>query len=191
MLEGLTGLNIKESTIGVIGTGVRFPWWYSTVFLTWARSCIYQQIGLLAGGILSHGFGARVLGYDAKPNEKGAAEHGIKYCSSLEELLPQCDIITIHCPLLPSTKHMINEDTISQMKNGVIIVNTSRGGLVKTDALVKGLKEGKIQAAGLDVYENENEYLFQESHASLMKVRRLSVFRPKKRLNLIVNRMIS
>jgi D-lactate dehydrogenase len=122
LLEGLVGINIKGKTVGLIGTG---------------------RIGLCVGKILAHGFGAEVIAYDPYP-AKDAASYGITYAKDLDELLTRSDIISIHCPLLESTKYIINENTISKMKDGVFLVNTSRGGLIDTGALIKGLKAGKF-----------------------------------------------
>jgi lactate dehydrogenase-like 2-hydroxyacid dehydrogenase len=152
LLDGLLGKNIKGKQVGLIGTG---------------------RIGLCAGKILAHGFGANVIAYDPYP-AKDAAEYGITYVQELNELLTRSDIISIHCPLLDSTKHIINEDTIARMKQGVILVNTSRGGLIDTGALIKGLKEGKFGAVGMDVYEKESEYFFQDSSDKVIQDDQLS-----------------
>jgi len=152
LLEGLLGKNIKGKTVGLIGTG---------------------KIGLCAGHILSLGFGANVIAYDPFPS-KDAAANGITYVQGLDELLTRSDIISIHCPLLDSTKHIINERTIHQMKQGVILVNTSRGGLIDTSALIKGLKENHFGAVGMDVYEKEQEYFFQDASDSIIQDDQLS-----------------
>ena len=114
LLDGLLGINICSKTIGIIGTG---------------------KIGLLTGGILSKGFGATVIAYDPYPS-KGAEEHGISYVDTLEGLLSVSDI-SLHCPLLDSTKYIINDNTLAQTKRGIIIINTSRGGLIDTYALIR------------------------------------------------------
>ncbi len=114
-LDGLLGFQIQGKTVGVLGTG---------------------NIGVCFARIMK-GFGAHVIAYDAYPDAKMAAEVGLTYCASLEEMLPQCDIISIHVPLLPSTEHLINERTLAQVKPGVIVVNTSRGKIVETQALIK------------------------------------------------------
>jgi len=152
LLDGLLGSNIHGSTVGVIGTG---------------------KIGLIAGRILSRGFGARVIAFDPYPDKKGAEENGITYVT-LDELLAQSDIITLHCPLTPSTQHIINEESIGKMKSGVVIVNTSRGGLIETKGLIKRLKEGKIKAVGMDVYERECDYFFQDGSGEIMQDDRLA-----------------
>lgn len=146
LLEGLVGINIKGKTVGLIGTG---------------------RIGLCVGKILAHGFGAKVIAYDPYP-AKDAASYGITYAQGLDELLARSDIISIHCPLLESTKYIVNENTISKMKDGVFLVNTSRGGLIDTGALIKGLKAGKFGAVGLDVYEKEQEYFFKDSSETVI-----------------------
>lgn len=114
-----------------------------------------------------------MIAYDPFPS-KDAAANGISYVQTLEELLSRSDIISIHCPLLDSTKHIINETSISQMKPGVILVNTSRGGLVDTTALIKGLKENRFGAIGMDVYEKESEYFFQDSSEKVIQDDQLS-----------------
>ena len=125
------GREMRMQTVGVVGTG---------------------HIGRVVIDILK-GFGAKVVGYDVYQNDQLKAE-GL-YVDSLEELYQQADIITLHVPSLKENIHMINDDTIAQMKDGVIIVNAARGDLIDTDALIRGLDSGKIKAAGLDVYEKE------------------------------------
>ena len=115
LLDGLVGFNISGKTIGIIGTG---------------------RIGLLTGRILAKGFQAKVIAYDPYPS-KVAEEYGITYVDTLDELLERSDIVSLHCPLAESTKYIINEDTIGKMKKGAILINTSRGGLLDTTALVK------------------------------------------------------
>jgi D-lactate dehydrogenase len=115
LLDGLLGVNIYGKTIGIIGTG---------------------KIGLLTGKILSKGFGATVIAYDPYPS-KAAEEHGISYVDTLDELLSVSDIISLHCPLMDSTKYIINDTTLAKTKRGVIIINTSRGGLIDTHALIR------------------------------------------------------
>lgn len=136
-LEGLVGFDLHGKTVGVIGTG---------------------KIGAVFCRILS-GFGCRILTYDPKPNEALVKDLGVHYVS-LEELCAKSDIISLHAPLLPSTRHMIDDKAISLMKDGVMIINTSRGALIDTPALIKGLKCSKIGAAGLDVYEEEENVFF-------------------------------
>jgi len=108
-------MNLHGKTVGLIGTG---------------------KIGLLTGKILAKGFGLNVIAYDPYPS-KDAEEHGIKYVDKLEELLKRSDIISLHCPLVDSTKYIINDNTLAQMKKGVVLINTSRGGLIDTYALIR------------------------------------------------------
>lgn len=137
-LEGLLGFQMYGRTVGIIGTG---------------------QIGLVVGKILQ-GFGCRILAYDPYPSEE-ARRLGFHY-TSLDELFSQSDIVTLHCPLTPDTYHLINEETIAKMKKGVMLINTSRGGLVDTKAVITALKEGQIGYLGLDVYEEESELFFED-----------------------------
>lgn len=134
-LNGLTGVNLFGKTAGIIGTG--------KIGLAMARIC--------------RGFGMRVIGYDLYPQEG----NGIDYVS-LDELLRESDLISLHCPLTEQTYHLIRTETINQMKNGVILVNTSRGGLVCTRDLIEGIRKGKFFAVGLDVYEEENDKVFED-----------------------------
>ena len=134
-LSGLTGFDLHGKTVGVIGTG---------------------KIGRIFAGICK-GFGMRVLAYDKFPNP----ESGLDYVE-LPELLRQADVISLHCPLTDETRHMIDADAIAQMKLGVVLVNTSRGGLVDTEALIEGLKSHKVGAACLDVYEEEGDLFYED-----------------------------
>jgi len=147
LLDGLPGFNIHGRTVGIVGTG---------------------KIGLLTGRILAKGFGATVIAYDPYPNVEAAEEYGVKYVDTLNELLARADIITLHCPLMPSTEYIINDTTIGRMKKGVVLINTSRGGLIDTYALIRGLKIGQISAVGLDVYERESSYFFADSSAKVI-----------------------
>ncbi len=141
-LVGLTGLNFFNKTVGIVGTG---------------------KIGLAMAKICK-GFGMKVLGYDKNP--KNYCEY-IKYVS-LEELLKESDVISLHCPLVKETYHLINEDTISLMKENVILVNTSRGGLIKTEDLIKGIRDKKFFGVALDVYEEEDEYVFENLEGDIL-----------------------
>lgn len=136
-LDGLLGFDLHGRTVGVIGTG---------------------QIGAVFATIMK-GFGCRLLGYDVKPNPQCEAL-GMKY-ESLEELLGESDIISLHCPLTPQTHHLINDRTIARMKPGVMLINTSRGAVIDTRAAIAGLKSGRIGSLGLDVYEEEADYFFE------------------------------
>ena len=134
-LNGLTGVNFHGKTAGIIGTG---------------------KIGLAMAAIC-RGFGMKVIGYDLYPSP----DNGITYVS-LEELLKTSDLISLHCPLTEETYHLIRTETIDQMKDGVILVNTSRGGLVCTQDLIEGIRREKFFAVGLDVYEEENDKVFED-----------------------------
>ncbi|KAI9158178.1 Thiol-specific monooxygenase [Paramyrothecium foliicola] len=139
LLEGLLGRTLNGKTVGFIGTG---------------------KIGLAAARIM-RGFGCRLLAYDPYP-AKAFEEYG-QY-RDLDSLLPECDIISLHCPLMDGTRHIINDDTIGKMKKGVMLVNTSRGGLVDTTAVIRGLKSKHLGSVALDVYEGEGD-LFYNDHS--------------------------
>ncbi len=134
-LNGLIGFDLRGKTIGVIGTG---------------------KIGKVFIEICG-GFGLDVLAYDPYPDHSS----GIRYVE-LEELFRESDVISLHCPLTEETKHMVNQDTIETMKDGVYIINTSRGALIESEALLRELKCGKVGAAALDVYEEESEFFFED-----------------------------
>ena len=138
-LNGLMGFDMHGKTIGIIGTG---------------------KIAKILIRLLK-GFGMRILAYDLYPDMKFAGEEGISYVS-LDELYRESDIISLHCPLTDQTKYMIDKDSIAKMKEGVMIINTGRGLLINTNDLIEGLKEKKIAAAGLDVYEEEGEYFYED-----------------------------
>ena len=138
-LNGLMGFDMHGKTIGIIGTG---------------------KIAKILIRLLK-GFGMRILAYDLYPDMKFAGEEGISYVS-LDELYRESDIISLHCPLTDQTKYMIDKDSIDKMKKGVMIINTGRGQLINTNDLIEGLKEKKIAAAGLDVYEEEGEYFYED-----------------------------
>ena len=127
-----------------------------------------KTIGIIGTGKIAKilirllkGFGMRILAYDLYPDMKFAGEEGISYVS-LDELYRESDIISLHCPLTDQTKYMIDKDSIDKMKEGVMIINTGRGQLINTNDLIEGLKEKKIAAAGLDVYEEEGEYFYED-----------------------------
>lgn len=147
LLDGLLGFNLKDKIVGIVGTG---------------------RIGLLTGRILAKGFGCYVIAYDPYPNEH-AGEYGITYADSLDDLLERADIISLHCPLNEGTKYMINDKTLSKTKKGVVLVNTSRGGLIDTHALIRALKSGHLGAVGLDVYEKEASYFFKDSSSKIIQ----------------------
>lgn len=137
-LQGLLGFNLHNKTVGVVGTG---------------------QIGLATIKILQ-GFGCNVICYDPYPNPDVIAL-GVKYMT-LAHLFTQSDIISLHCPLTPDTHHLINADSISTMKHGVTLINTSRGALIDTQAVINALKTKKIGNLGLDVYEQEADLFFED-----------------------------
>ncbi len=130
--DGLQGIDLKGKTLGIVGTG---------------------RIGRHSAQI-AKGFGMDVVAYDERPDQKFASSLGFKYLS-FEELLKVSDIITLHVPYLPTTHHLINEKTLALMKPEAILINTSRGAVVDTEALARALKEGKLGGAGLDVLEEE------------------------------------
>lgn len=139
VLEGLTGFDMRGKTVGVVGTG---------------------KIGQCVVEILL-GFGCRVLTCDKFPNPELACRAGVQYVE-LSQLLRESDIVTLHVPLFPETHYLINRQAIGQMKRGAMLINTSRGGLVDTKALIEGLKSGQIGYAGLDVYEEEAGVFFHD-----------------------------
>lgn len=138
-LDGLLGFDLHGRTVGVIGTG---------------------KIGLIFARIM-HGFGCSVLGYDAYPNPEFTAIGESRYVE-LPELLGNADIVSLHCPLLPETYHLINLQSISQMKPGMMLINTSRGALIDTKAVIAGIKTGQIGYLGMDVYEQEDNLFFED-----------------------------
>jgi D-lactate dehydrogenase len=138
-INGLLGFDMYEKTAGIIGTG---------------------KIGKVAVNIL-RGFGMRVLGYDAFPDLEFAAQTGMEY-ADLDTIYRESDIISLHCPLNRDTFHLINAESISKMKNGVMIINTGRGQLLDTPDLIEALKSEKVGSAGLDVYEEESAYFFED-----------------------------
>ena len=113
------------------------------------------------------GFGMKVLAYDIFPDAEYAAQAQVEYVT-LDELYRRADIISLHCPLTDQTRYMINGDAIGKMKPGVILINTGRGQLIHTEALIEGLKEKKIGAAGLDVYEEEAAYFYEDTSDRIM-----------------------
>lgn len=140
-LDGLTGFDLHGKTVGIIGTG---------------------KIGMCFAEICK-GFGMRIIGYDPYENGEFCGEY-----VSLETLLKESDVISLHCPLTKENKYLINDETIAKMKKGVYIVNTSRGMLINTPDLIEGLKSGKIGAAGLDVYEEEASLFFEDKSEEII-----------------------
>lgn len=138
-LNGLMGFDMHGKTAGIIGTG---------------------KIAKILIHILK-GFGMNILAYDLYPDYNFARENDVVY-TTMDELYHNSDIISLHCPLTDQTKYLINDYSISKMKDGVMIINTGRGQLIHTNALIEGLKNKKIGAAGLDVYEEESEYFYED-----------------------------
>lgn len=144
-IDGLLGFNLHERTVGIIGTG---------------------KIGLILGQIMK-GFGCHLLAYDVYHNPELEALGG-KYVE-LPELFANSDIISLHCPLTTETHHLINTETIKQIKAGVMLINTSRGALIDTQAVIEGLKSGKIGYLGMDVYEQESELFFEDLSGEIIQ----------------------
>ncbi len=144
-LDGLLGFDLNGKTVGIIGTG---------------------KIGKTFAHIML-GLGCRVIAYDPLPNDTSRAE-GVEYIS-LKELWPQSDIITLHCPLTAENHHLINADALIKMKPGVMIINTGRGGLLDTRAVIAGLKSGQVGYLGLDVYEEEGDLFFEDHSSQLLQ----------------------
>ncbi|WP_439487632.1 2-hydroxyacid dehydrogenase [Algoriphagus sp.] len=144
-LEGLTGFNINGKTTGVIGTG--------------AIGKAFCKIML--------GIGCKVLAYDIKENEE-LKKLGVIYMP-LDELLPQSDIISLHCPLNSDTHHLIDQQRLSQMKEGVVLINTSRGALIESKAVIQALKTKKVGNLGIDVYEQEEDLFFQNRSEEILQ----------------------
>ncbi len=144
-LNGLLGFDLHGKTIGLVGTG---------------------KIGRVAAGIF-RGFGMEVLLSDPFPDEAWAASIGAAYVP-LPELYRRSDAISLHCPLTPESRHMIGAGAMALMKEGGLLINTRRGGLVDTKALIAALKSGKLGGAGLDVYEEEDQYFFEDFSGSVI-----------------------
>ncbi|MGE0158670.1 MAG: 2-hydroxyacid dehydrogenase [Gemmatimonadales bacterium] len=138
-LEGLVGFDLHGKTVGVVGTG---------------------KIGLVAARIF-RGFGCMVLAYDVRPDARAASEIGIEYVT-LPELYRRSDIVTLHVPLTPDTHHMVDAAALAAMKPGGMLINTGRGALIDSKALLRALKSGHLGAAGLDVYEEEEGVFFED-----------------------------
>ncbi|MCW1734393.1 2-hydroxyacid dehydrogenase [Anaerorudis cellulosivorans] len=143
-LEGLMGFEMKGKTAGIIGTG---------------------KIGKIVMQILKS-MGMNILAYDLHPDTEFAEKNGIRY-TTLDELYRDSDIISLHCPLTKETEYLINKDSIDKMKEGVMIINTGRGKLINTKDLIEALKDKKVGYAGLDVYEEESDY-FYEDHSDVV-----------------------
>ena len=143
-LSGLMGFNFYQKTAGIIGIG--------KIGAAMCRIC--------------QGFGMNVIAYDVYENP--ALKDFVTYVS-LDELLAQSDLISLHCPLMDSTYHLINIETIKKMKDGVILVNTSRGALVKTEDLIEGIRMHKFAGVGLDVYEEETQNVFEDRSDEILE----------------------
>jgi D-lactate dehydrogenase len=137
-LDGLLGFDLHGRTVGVIGTG---------------------KIGLVFSQIMK-GFGCKLLAYDTYHNPAFTALGGTYV--EMSDLFRQADVISLHCPLTPDTDHLIDEKAIAQMKPGVVLINTSRGALIDTTAVIQGLKSQRVGALGLDVYEQESDLFFED-----------------------------
>lgn len=144
-LDGLLGFDLHGRVAGIIGTG---------------------KIGTCVARIL-HGFGCRLLACDPVPNDECLAL-GVRYVT-LDEMWPQADVITLHSPLTPATRHMIDAAALARMKNGVMIINTGRGALIDTRAAIDGLKSGRIGYLGLDVYEEEEALFFEDRSSDVLQ----------------------
>lgn len=144
-LHGLLGFDLHGKTIGVVGTG---------------------KIGVAFVRIM-RGFGCRVICSDPYTNP-AITEAGAQYVST-EELWQRSDIISLHCPLLPSTRHLINAESLKQMRDGVMLINTSRGALIDTRAVIDSLKTGKVGYLGLDVYEEEADLFFEDNSDDILQ----------------------
>lgn len=144
-LDGLLGFDLHGRTVGIVGTG---------------------QIGMVLAGIM-RGFGCRVLAFD--PVHDPALERmGAAYVE-MPDLLARSDIVTLHCPLTPQTRHLIDSAAITRMKKGVMLINTSRGAVIDTQAVIKGLKSDRIGYLGLDVYEEEGDLFFEDLSDQMIK----------------------
>ncbi len=143
-LKGLRGVNFYQKTAGIVGTG--------KIGAAMCRIC--------------RGFGMKVIAYDVYENP--SLKDFVEYVS-LDELLEKSDLISLHCPLMDNTYHMINIETIKKMKDGVILVNTSRGALVDTDQLIEGIRLNKFLGVGLDVYEEETGNVYEDRSDEIMK----------------------
>jgi D-lactate dehydrogenase len=143
-LDGLLGFTMHGKTVGIIGTG---------------------KIGCAVARIL-RGFGCQVLGYDPF---RGSEFEGLGEYVELEELLWRSDIVTLHCPLMDATRYIIDKETLAKMKEGAMLVNTSRGGLVDTSAVIDALKSRKLGALAIDVYEQESDLFYHDHSADIIE----------------------
>ncbi len=144
-IEGLTGRDLYGLTAGILGTG---------------------KIGRIMADILM-GFGMKIIAYDPFPNEQWAKEKNIEYVG-LDEIFRRSDVLSLHCPLTEETKHIVNHDRMKMMKHDAVIINTGRGALIDSKALVHALKHGHIGGIGMDVYEEESKYFFSDWSTDIM-----------------------
>jgi len=145
-LDGLVGRNLHGRVVGVVGTG---------------------RIGALVAKILKCGFGCKVLAADPQPNAE-VESMGVRYVPR-EELLATAEIVTLHCPLTPGTRHLIDADMLERARPGMVLVNTSRGALVDTPALIEALKSRRLGGVALDVYEQEGDLFFRDLSGEIME----------------------
>ncbi len=145
-LEGLVGFDLHGKTVGIVGTG---------------------RIGKAAARIF-RGFGCEVLAFDAQPDEAFAREHAVTY-APLAQLYAQSDVLSLHVPLTPLTRHLVDAKALGQLKRGAMLVNTGRGALIDSRALIDALKSGQLGAAGLDVYEEEEGIFFQDLSSQVLQ----------------------
>lgn len=143
-LEGLMGFDMKGKTVGVVGAG---------------------RIGLAACRILL-GFGCRVLAYDVQPSEEGRSL-GVEFVD-MDRLLRESDIVTLHCPLTPKTRHLIDAEALGKMKDGAMLINTSRGAVVDTRAVIGAMKSRRLGSLGIDVYEEEGDLFFKDLSSEIL-----------------------
>ncbi len=143
-LDGLMGFDLHGKTVAVIGTG--------------KIGCVFARIML--------GFGCEVIGYDKYPSDAFAAL-GARY-AELDEIGDKADIISLHCPLTPETHHIVNAGTLSHAKRGALLINTSRGGLIDTEAAIEALKNGQLGGLGIDVYEQEGDLFFRDLSSTII-----------------------
>lgn len=139
-LNGLVGFDLHGKTAGILGTG---------------------KIGRITAQIL-RGFGMKVLAYDPFPEKDWARQFGVEYADTPSKLAPECDVISLHTPLTPETRHIIRAETLELIKPGSLLINVSRGALVDTRALIAALKSGRLGGVGLDVYEEEEGIFFED-----------------------------
>ena len=149
-VNSFEGFNLQGKTLGIVGTG---------------------RIGLNAAQI-AKGFDMTILAFDAFPNQDKATQYGFTYAATLDEVLSQSDVVTLHVPALPETKHMINKANISKFKKGALLINTARGDVVDPEALLQGLNDGTLGGAGLDVLAGEQDL---KEEAELMASNKLNL----------------